>query len=252
MIDEIDETAKNYLTDNSSTTARFYFLTKIHKRITQPPGRPVVAGIGSPSEKISQLVDHFLNPISMKVRSYLRDTNDLLHHLMKVGNCTEGTLLVTMDVTSLYTNIPNDEGIRASMRALERFRLGNVKPRNLSIVNLLEMVLKKNNFQFNGNNYLQVGGTAIGTKAAPSFAVIYMGDFEDEFVYTYHLQPLLYLRYIDNIFMLWQHGLNELCVSTEHLNTRVNTIKFTMQHSIRALPQETIPFGLDPRCSRVG
>ena len=59
-----------------------------------------------------------------------------------------------------------------------------------------------------------------------------MGDFEDEFVYTYHLQPLLYLRYIDDIFMLWQHGLDELCVFTEYLNTRVNTIKFTKEHSL--------------------
>jgi len=58
-----------------------------------------------------------------------------------------------------------------------------------------------------------------------------MGDFEEEFVYTYHLQPLLYLRYIDDIFMLWQHGLDELCVFTEYLNTRVNTIKFTKEYS---------------------
>ena len=63
------------------------------------------------------------------------------------------------------------------MRALEKNRPGRVKPTNLTIIKMLEMVLKKNNFQFNGNHYLQVGGTAIGTKAAPSFAVIYMGNF---------------------------------------------------------------------------
>ena len=228
---EIDETVKLYLAGKTCRTARFYLLPKIHKQIRPPPGRPVVAGIGSPTEKISQFVDHFLNPISMKVKSYIRDTNDFLHKLKVLEEFEEGTLLVTMDVTSLYTNIPNNEGLRASMQALEKHRTGDVKPRNLSIIKLLEMVLKKNNFQFNGNNYLQVGGTAIGTKAAPSFAIIYMGSFEDEYVYTYHLQPRLFIRYIDDIFMLWQHGIDELEIFHEYLNTRVPTITFTKEYS---------------------
>ena len=93
------------------------------------------------------------------------------------------------------------------------------------------MVLKKNNFQFNGKNYLKVGRSAIGTKAAPSFAIIYIGSFEDEYVYTYHLQPLLYIRNIDDIFMLWQHGIDELEIFHEYLNTRVPTITFTKEFS---------------------
>ena len=157
----------------------------------------MVAGIGSPTEQISQFVDHILNPSSMKVKSYTRDTNHFLNTIRTQPQFNEGTLLVTMDVTSLYTNIPIDAGIRAALRALERDRRGAVKPKNISIIKMLEMVLKRNNFQFNGNHYLQVGGTAIGTKAAPSFAILYMGDFEEEYVYTYRLQPLLYLRYID-------------------------------------------------------
>ena len=47
----------------------------------------------------------------MTVKSYLQDTNDFLHHINQIGTVDEGTLLVTMDVTSLYTNIPNDEGL---------------------------------------------------------------------------------------------------------------------------------------------
>ena len=228
---EIDESVKLYLIDKTCKTARFYLLPKIHKQVIPPPGRPVVAGIGSPTEKISEFVDHFLNPLSMRVKSYVRDTNDFLHRINALEVFMEGVLMVTMDVTSLYTNIPNDEGLRASMAALMKFRTGDVKPRNLSIIKLLEMVLKKNNFQFNGNNYLQVGGTAIGTKAAPSFAIIYMGSFEDQYVYTYRLQPLLYLRYIDDIFMLWQHGVDELENFHQYLNTRVPTIKFTKEMS---------------------
>ena len=228
---EIDETVKDYLTRDTGKTARFYLLPKIHKNILPPPGRPVVAGIGSPTEKISQFVDHFLNPVSMKVRSYLKDTNEFLRILNRTPILKPGTLLVTMDVCSLYTNIPNDDGLRASLLALNLHRRGAVKPTNLSIIKLLNLVLKRNNFHFNGNNYLQIGGTAIGTKAAPSFAITYMGAYEEEHVYTYGLQPLLYLRYIDDIFMLWPHGEKELSTFIEHLNNRVPTIKFTEEHS---------------------
>ena len=105
-------------------------------------------------------------------------------------------ILATMDVSSLYTNIPNDEGLAAAMHTLETHRdTPNIKPKNLTLVKLLELVLTKNNFQFNGVTFLQVGGTAMGTKVAPSYAVNYMGAFENKHVYTYRLQPLLYLVY---------------------------------------------------------
>ena len=47
------------------------------------------------------------------------------------------------------------------------------------------MVLKIYNFQSNGVNFLQVGGTAMSTNVAPSYAVNYMGSFERKHVYTY-------------------------------------------------------------------
>ena len=84
-----------------------------------------------------------------------------------------------MDVSSLYTNIPNDAGISASAEILNNFRpQKNLKPTNNSIIKLLEMVLKKNNFSFNGNHFIQVGGTAMGTKAAVAYACTYMGNYE--------------------------------------------------------------------------
>ena len=66
----------------------------------------------------------------------------------------------------------------------------------------LALVFKKNNFQFNGINYLQKVGTAMGTKVAHSFAITYMGDFEEKHVYTYKDQLLMYLRYINDIFII--------------------------------------------------
>ena len=97
----------------------------------------------------------------------------------------------------------------AALLALRQARPGDTQPSNLSLIEMLAQVLSYNNFQFDGKNYLQVGGTAMGTRVAPSYANIFMNDFEDKHVYTHHLQPLAWYRYIDGVFCLWQHGEEE-------------------------------------------
>jgi hypothetical protein len=75
---EIDKTVKRYFTDNKCKTARMYFLPKIHKGISPPPFRPVFSGNGCPTEKISQCVDHFVNPTTKTNKSYVKDTTHFL------------------------------------------------------------------------------------------------------------------------------------------------------------------------------
>ena len=67
----------------------------------------------------------------------------------------------------------------------------------------------------------------MGTRLAPSYANIFMAEFENKNVYTYHQQPLWWKRFIDDIFMLWTHGEEDLMVFLNYLNTCHQTIKFT-------------------------
>ena len=100
-------------------------------------------------------------------------------------------------------------------------------PHNSYINELLELVLTNNHFEFNGEFYHQLSGTAMGTKLAPSYANLFMTKFEDKYVYTYPQQPLLWKSFIDDIFLIWPHGKNSLIEFIEHLNTVHPTIKFT-------------------------
>ena len=88
-----------------------------------------------------------------------------------------------------------------------------------------------NNFDFAGEHYLQVGGTAMGTEVVPSFANTFMGWFERKHVYTYHKQPLLWVRFIDDIFQIWPHGMEEFQLFEEQLNNCVPSIKFETEIS---------------------
>ena len=227
---EIDETVKDYLLVTTFRTPEFYTIPKIHKNPIK--GRPIISGNGSPTEKISQFVDHFLNPYTTKLRSYVKDTTHFLQILKDKGVLPPNTLLATLDVSSLYTNINNQDGLDAAKNTLARHRPGtHLKPSNSSLLKLLELVLTRTNFQFNGQNYKQISGIFMGTKTAPSYAINTMGAFESKFVYTYHKKCLVYLRYIDDIFIMWTHTREELLEFIEFLNTRTEHFKFTSEIS---------------------
>nr|XP_048674345.1 zinc finger protein 480-like isoform X13 [Caretta caretta] len=105
-----------------------------------------------------------------------------------------------MDVEALYTNIPHKDGQQA---------VRNTIPDNVTanlVAELCGFVLTHNYFTFGDNVYLQISGTAMGTRMAPQYANIFMADLEQRFLSSRPLKPLLYLCYIDDIFIIWTHG----------------------------------------------
>ena len=101
-------------------------------------------------------------------------------------------LLCTLHITSLYTNIPHNEGIQSIKEMLAIHKPHDSLPQNSYIIELLEVVLTNNHLkEFNVKHYHQVSGTATGTKLGPSYANLFMTKFEEKYVYTYPPQPKL-------------------------------------------------------------
>ena len=92
-------------------TAKFHTLPKIHKQGTQD--RPIISANECPTEKISKYVDRFLKPLAEQVDSYVKDT-DLILSLLQNIRRRKDTILVTIDVSALYTSIPHAEGLNAA------------------------------------------------------------------------------------------------------------------------------------------
>ena len=180
-----------YLTPEDPKPGRFYLLPKIHKE--NNPGRPIMSANGHPTENISEFIDFHLRPFVENFPSHIKDTTD---YLKKMENLTipENTTLVTMDVTFLYMNIPHDDGI-AECRKIGEQRTVQEPP----TVEMLTLVLKSNNFTFEGNHYLQINGTAMGTKMAPSYANIFMGELQERLLISSLKQHLSWFRFIDDV-----------------------------------------------------
>ena len=79
-----------------------------------------------------------------------------------------------------------------------------------TILSFIKLVLTCNNLVFQGNHFIQQTGTAMGTRMAPTYANLYMGYLENELLDKSPLKPLVWKRYIDDIFFLWTHGVNKL------------------------------------------
>ena len=83
-----------------------------------------------------------------------------------------------MDITSLCTAIPNDEGLRA-LKHIFFFDLRTVEePSSETLLRLAEQVLTLNCFSFGGKYYKQTNGVAMCTKMGPSSASLFVGFIE--------------------------------------------------------------------------
>ena len=230
----------DYLLENKPETPKFYALPKIHKGFDPfPPLRPIVSGCNSCCERISNFVDFHLKKVAQKNDSYVKDTTDFVRKIQDV-ELNEGSIVVSADVTGLYTVIDHQEGADACREALET-RPESEKQRLPSFVisDLVLMILKSNCFVFLGRFFHQIVGTAMGTPMAPSYANIYMGRIEKEILAEYErktgLRPTVWLRFLDDIFMVWPHGSEKLQDFIEFMqqfgeskNMRTN-LKFTFE-----------------------
>ena len=116
---------------------------------------------------------------------FVLNTNDLLSRINTIGNIQPGCFLVTMDVNSLYTNMPHGDGIRALRSHLDDNNCPSVEV----IIASTEFILTHNYFSFRDEIYIF---------ATPQYATLFMSTLEEDFLDSCTLKPLCYPRYIDD------------------------------------------------------
>ncbi len=80
----------------------FYTLPKLHKSLTDPPGRPIVAQINSLLTPLSEFVDFFIKPAVQMLPAYLKDSTDFLNKVSSITDLPNNVYLLTLDVSSVY------------------------------------------------------------------------------------------------------------------------------------------------------
>ena len=218
--DIINKEEMEAMDPSDKTPAKFYQMFKVHKKHDTgkaPPERPIISGSGSCTENISMFVEHHIKQLANKHPSYLQDSPDFLReieNLNKTKIIEQWVILVSIDVSGLYTNIPQPEGLDAVGDALED-REDKRIPSDF-IVKLVELVLKNNIFEFISELFIQTIGTAMGTQPAPSYANICMAKKIDtkieELAKSFNNEnPVIFFkRFLDDIFMLFRGSSDSL------------------------------------------
>ena len=210
----------------------FYLLPKIHKtrdswpRPDMPAGRPIVSDCTSESTRICAFIDHYLQPLSVRHPSYLKDT---YHFINKIkGQVIDPKwILITADVESLYTNMRIDLIINCIQEIFIEYP--DPSRPDSEIIQLLKITLENNDFEFDSKFYLQVCGIAMGRRYAPSIANIYLRKFDAQAMTGWHIKPRYYSRFLDDIFGLWPGTLEELKQYEQYLNSLIPGIKVKFQ-----------------------
>ena len=164
--------------------------------------------------------------------SYIRDSKHFLQHLESLPSLPENAVLVIADVTSLYTNIPHEEGIESVLHYMKLhpdvLPQGAPSPHRIGV--LLETILKNYNLSFMDKHFLQLVGIAMGTNAAPPYANLFMDHQEEEIHETLICAIPFWKRFIDDIFLIFIGTTNQLQSLWDFMNHLHPTINFTFQH----------------------
>ena len=207
---------------------QIYFLRKIHKHPHEI--RPIVSGIRGPTEFVSAFVDQILKP-------YLSSCPHVVSCSIDVVQCLETQTfshtctLATVDVKAMYLRIPQEEGVRRVLDRIYSHPRAPPLPRG-ALEDLLAFILRDNFFEFAGHVYRQICGVAMGTRCAPSFANLFMAQLEDDFFSSRTSAglplPSLWLRYLDDVLVVWEHRVQDLHSFMTHLNSAHSSIHFTV------------------------
>ena len=149
---------------------------------------------------------------------------------MKNANLSK-KILVSYDVTSLFTNIPLQGIIDIAINLIFNHN-PNLNITKKELKKLFLFATSQAHFIFNSKFYNQIDGVAMGYSLAPVLANIFMGFYESKWLNEYNLnKPKFYLIYVDDIlaaFVKEQDSLNFL----HFLNKRHPNIKFTIEKQI--------------------
>ena len=197
----IDKATMEFLLPPKDTrTPLFYGLPKIHK--PDCPLRPIVSGCDGPTDHLSAYITHFIQPLASNLPSHIKDTKHFLNLIEKLPPLPPNALLVTADVTSLYTNIPHEDGIAAVIHFMEKYKHQlptNCPPPHIVRV-ILDFILKHSTFKFMNTHIHQVRGTSMGTRMAPPYVNLFMGKEERNIILTFLHLIYFWKRFIDDTF----------------------------------------------------
>ena len=224
--DLIPQAKYRQLIQQYSKLPHIYGLPKIHN--DGIPLRPIVSNRGSVCHPLIRFFVEIISPLTGKSLSYVKN---LAYFVERISDAPiHSTQMVNLDVVSLFTKVPTDETLAVVRDKLAADPL--LEQRTCILIdNLMEMLtfcVATTYFGMGSDIYRQVGGLDMGSPLSPVLANIYMEYFEEMALRSTLPKPSMWLRYVNDTFILWLHQ-EDVQILLDHGNSIRPSIQFTKE-----------------------
>ncbi|XP_075160530.1 uncharacterized protein LOC142233476 [Haematobia irritans] len=222
----ITKQEKFHLTSNSATAPRLYGLPKIHK--TNMPLRPISSSVEVPCYNLSKYIGDILSNIILE-KYNIKNSMELKTRLEEVS-LDEDDILISLDVVSLFTNIPIYLAIKNIMTQWKTLEKHTKIPKT-QFLNILQFCLNDNNyFNYNNTIYNQIYGMPMGNPLSPTIADIVLDTLLEQVLNDLEKKNIkikLITKYVDDLFAIISKKDEEIILKT--FNQYHNKLQFTME-----------------------
>ena len=114
--------------------------------------------------------------------------------------------MASLDVDSLFTNVPLDETIEICVNELFKSSQTVSGLNKQQVLEMLSLTTKENVILFDQKYYSQIDGVAMGSPLGPTLANIFLCYHETTWIKNCpkSFKPVYYKRYVDDIFVLFE------------------------------------------------
>ena len=222
----IDNKLYYYLKHTDSPAPRFYGQPKIHK--PGVPIRPIVSYSGSPLYNLNKYIANILKTYVKHENNNPKNSTTFSNYIRNVP-IEDDKIMVSFDVTSLYTNIPIIDTlniIKDYVHSDDQFARKMAIPQD-KFLDLVNLVLTTTWYTFNSQFYEQTDGVVMGSPASSTTAGIYMQAHESTAISTALHPPKVWEQFVDDIYSIVKR--TQLENFFHHINNLHQNIKFTME-----------------------
>ncbi|XP_024891068.1 uncharacterized protein LOC112466939, partial [Temnothorax curvispinosus] len=208
---------------------RAYGLPKIHKQ--NHPLRIIVSFIDGPLHNLARFLHNIISTSIPKANSHIKDSFQLVNNLNGL-RLEDDYILISLDVVSLFTNVPTDLAIDSICNRWEHIAEKCDISRDEFIL-AVRLILDSTYFRFNNNVYKQNFGSPMGSPLSPDLADLVLQDIETRAIGMLKFRIPFFFRYVDNIAMAIPRDMADSVLQT--FNSFHPRLQFTIEIGDRKL-----------------
>ena len=203
-------------------------IPKVNKMVINntPKFRPILSAINTPT----YLLAKYLNTILSLLTTNEFTVENSFGFTEEVVNYDHYLYMASLDVESLFTNIPLEETIKNCVNDLFSNNFYSGKLSRKDLYELLKLATTESSFIFDNKLYKQIDGVAMGSPSGPTLANAFLCHSKKNWLNECPSQfkPVIYRRYVDDIFVLFKSK-EHLKLFVNYTNSKHRNIKFTFE-----------------------